>query len=92
MTNTLNELNELRVGDIVADTRRMVVALTKIADRVEGDSYAYWIAICHKEGEYHPYAVWNVIARPEGFVAESGDYCFTLAEAVKAYNRRGGKQ
>lgn len=91
MTNVLNEYNELQIGDVVADTGRTVVAATKKAERIEGDSYAYWIAICHKEGEYHPYAVWNIIARPEGFIAEQGDYCFTISDAVKAYNERGGK-
>jgi hypothetical protein len=69
----------------------MVIAATQKAERVEGDSYAYWVAICHKEGEYHPYAVWNVIARPEGFIAEQGDYCFTISEAIEVYAQRGGE-
>ncbi len=91
MTNTLNEYNELRIGDAVADTGRTVVAATKKGERIEGDSYAYWVAICHNENEYHSYVVWNIIARPEGFFAEQGDYCFTITEAVEAYNKRGGK-
>jgi predicted aminopeptidase len=91
MTNVLNEYNELRIGDIVADTKRIVIAATQKAERVEGDSYAYWVAICRKEGEYHPYAVWNVIARPEGFIAEQGDYCFTISEAIEVYAQRGGE-
>lgn len=91
MTNTLNEHNELRVGDEVGNTGRAVVAATKLGERIPGDSYAHWIAICHDETEYHPYVVWTVIARENGFIAEQGDYCETITEAVKAYERRGGK-
>ena len=81
----------LMIGDKVGDTDRIVIAYTKIRDRVPGDSYASWVAICAKEGEYHPYVVWYVIARPNGFLAETGDYCFTLDEALKVYKNRGGK-
>ena len=90
-TNTLNEYNELRIGDIVGDTKRTVIACTKRGERIVGDSYATWVAICHKEGEYHPYVVWTVIARPNGWLAEGGDYRSTLEEAVEAYKGRGGE-
>ena len=90
MTNDLNLDNQLHVGDIVGTTNRMVIATTKKADRVPGDSYAVWVAICHKEEELHPFVVWDVIARPEGFVAEHGNYCSTLQEAVEAFQKRGG--
>ena len=90
MTNELNLLNELRIGDIVGDTNRMVVAYTKKSDRIPGDSYATWIAICCKQDEFHPYVVWTIVARPEGFAAESGDYCFNIDQAVQAYKKRGG--
>ena len=91
MTNQLNLDNQLHLGDIVGSTNRMVIALTKKADRIPGDTYATWVAICVKDGEYHPYVVWTVIARPEGFAAEHGDYCFTLEEAVTMYKKRGGQ-
>lgn len=91
MTNELNLNNELRIGDIVGATNRMVIACTKKADRVPGDTYATWITICHKENELHPYVIWTVIARPEGFAAENGDYCSTLAQAVSDYKKRGGE-
>ena len=83
--------NEPRIGDFIGDTNRMVIAYTKIRDRIPGDSYASWVAICAKEGEYHPYVVWYVIARPNGFHAETGDYCFTLDEALEVYKNRGGE-
>jgi hypothetical protein len=91
MTNELNLLNELRIGDIVGTTNRMVIASTKKAERIPDDSYAIWITICHKEGELHPYAVWDVIARPEGFSANNGDYCSTLEQALTQYKKRGGE-
>jgi hypothetical protein len=91
MTNELNLDNQLSVGDIVGDTKRIVIAKTKLAERVPGDSYAYWVAICYKEEQHHPYVVWRIIARPEGFVAEQGDYYFSLTDAVKKYEQRGGQ-
>ena len=91
MTNELNLLNELHIGDIVGDTNRIVIACTKKADRVPEDSYAYWVTICLKVEAHHPYVVWNVIARPEGFSSVDGDYCFTLQEAVTIYKKRGGE-
>jgi hypothetical protein len=91
MINELNLLNELRIGDIVGTSNRIVIASTKKAERIPDDSYAHWIAICHKEGELHPYVVWSVIARPEGFSASNGDYCLTLQEAVTIYKKRGGE-
>lgn len=91
-SNTLNEYNELRIGDVVGSgTRRMVIAHTKRYDREVGEHYASWVAICHAEGEFHPYVVWTVIARPEGWHAEQGDYCSTLEEALVAYKKRGGE-
>jgi hypothetical protein len=91
MTNELNLLNELRVGDIVGSTNRIVIAYTKKAERIPDDSYAYWVTICHKQGELHPYVVWDVIARPQGFHAENGIYCSTIRQALEAYEKRGGE-
>jgi hypothetical protein len=90
MSNELNLLNEIRIGDIVGSTNRMVIAYSKKQDRIPDDCYATWVTICHKEGELHPYVVWDVIARPNGFVAEHGDYCLTINEAVDAFQKRGG--
>jgi hypothetical protein len=91
MTNELNLLNELRIGDTVGDSNRIVIACTKKAERIPDDSYAHWVAICHKDAEYHPYVVWNVIARPEGWSAQNGDYSFTLEDALQDYTKRGGE-
>ena len=83
-------LNELQLGDIVGSTNRIVIAKTKLWDRVPGDTYAGWVTICMKDLEYHPYVVWYVYAHPNGFFAETGTYCSTLTEAIENYKRRGG--
>lgn len=91
-TNTLNEYNELHIGDKVGSgAERTVIVKHKRSERIVGDTYASWVAICHAEGELHPYAVWDIIARPEGWHAESGDYRKTLEEALIAYKSRGGE-
>lgn len=91
MTNQLNLDNELRIGDIVGSTNRMVIASTKIGDRIPDDSYANWVTICYGQNELHPYVVWNVVARLQGFEASNGDYCTTLEQAVTMYKKRGGE-
>jgi hypothetical protein len=91
-TNTLNEYNELRIGDKVGEpTARTVIAYTKRGERIVGETYASWITICAEEEAFHPYVVWTVVARPEGWYAEQGDYCKTLDEALEAYKKRGGE-
>jgi hypothetical protein len=91
MTNELNLLNELHIGDVVGTTNRTVITATKKADRIPDDSYAHWITICHKENELHPYVVWSVVAIPQVFEASNGDYCTTLEKAVTIYKKRGGE-
>jgi len=95
MIDTSNEDKELRIGDIVGHTNRTVIALTKMRERVENDSYASWIAICtvpfKLDAELHPYVVWTVIARPEGWSCENGNYCLNIDEAVTIYKKRGGE-
>ena len=91
MDKELNLNNQLMIGDLVGDTNRMVIACTKRAERIPDDSFAWWVAICVKDGVHHPYVVWDVIARPEGFYATNGEYFFTLEEAITIYKKRGGK-
>ena len=83
-------LNELSVGTTL-DNTGVVIKCQKQCDRVIGDCFATWIAICYlPNNPIHPYVVWSIVARPEGFVAQSGDYRKTLTEAVEAYEARGG--
>jgi hypothetical protein len=83
---------ELKIGDTLNNGTATVIACTKRYDRVIGDTYASWVAICAKRpDDYHPYVVWNVVARPEGWSAGNGDYCTTLVSATEYYTERGGK-
>jgi len=71
-----------------------VIRCKRLTERVVGDTYATWITLCESpdRSAYHKWVTWVVIARPEGFVAESGHY-FTYDEREKAvgnYERRGG--
>jgi hypothetical protein len=59
--------------------------------------YASWIAVCMWERVYPnhksvEYVVWDVIARPEGFVAERGDYYSSIIPAVDCFVGRGGRK
>jgi len=83
--------SQLMPGTIVGDTNRTVMKCTKVRDAVPGDTFTTWVAICYLADAYHPWAVWTVVARPEGWHAESGDYCFDVVEAEKYFVRRGGE-
>jgi hypothetical protein len=80
----------LQAGSVLTNGATVVVC-TKTSDAVQNECYATYIAVCVRDGEnFHDYAVWTVIDRPEGFVAERGDYRHTLTEAIGCYeNRRG---
>jgi hypothetical protein len=91
MTNDIMLFNQLHLGDIIGDTNRMVIAATKIIDYTPGDVFATWVAICAKEEQHHPYVVWDVIARPEGWFCQSGQYAYTLKQALDYYHERGGQ-
>lgn len=84
------EYAELRIGDTVGDTERTVIACTKKNERVVGDVYATWVAICLDSEALHPYVVWTVVARPEGWLATNGDYCQNIIDAIRMYKARGG--
>lgn len=79
---------KLRVGMTISTTGRMVIAHHQIIERVPKETFATWVALCVNEDEYHPYVVWNVIARPEGFIAETGDYFFDIEEAAQRFAQR----
>ena len=89
----LNELttdptySELEVGDVL-DNGAVVLACEKRGNRVPGDTYAWWTAVCRWDGSYHPFVIWTVIAREKGYMAEAGSYFSTEAEAMLAYEAR----
>lgn len=83
--------NILRV-DTVINNGAKVIACHKTWERVPNDTYATWTAICRRyDNDFHPWVVWTVVARPEGFEAFHGHYYATLAEAQAKYEEEGGK-
>jgi hypothetical protein len=83
----------LKLGDIVGDYEtHKVITCTQISERVEGRTYASWLAICLSEYmEISPYVVWEVVAKNGEFMCVGGHYSSTLADAMNNYNERNGK-
>jgi hypothetical protein len=83
----------LKLGDIVGDYEtHKVITCTQISERVEGRTYASWLAICLSEYmEISPYVVWEVVAKNGEFMCVGGHYSSTLADAMNNYNERSGK-
>ena len=85
-----NEYKVLQPGDTVAGHK--VLRCKRISERVEGDTYASWVALCDSMGnESHRYVTWLVYAGPDGFRAESGHYFLEdddYESAVGDYDKR----
>lgn len=86
------EFRLLTAGMTVAGHK--VLRCKRLSERVIGDCYATWIALCEAQGnEYHKWTTWIVIARDSGFLAESGHYFMEIdgiEKAVGSYEKRGG--
>lgn len=67
---------------------------SKVKERVKGDTFATWTVLCERdmldseEVVIHPYIVWTLIARPEGWSFSSGEYFADFEEALEAYKAR----
>ena len=86
------QFKDLEVGDSIGnpDEPREVLAIYRKRERVVGDSYAWWVAICWRKDAFHQFVVWDVFGRPEGFSAANGDYCYTLEKAQRLFESRCG--
>ena len=63
--------------------------LVKKSERIVGDSFASWIVLFERDASNRdPWVVWRLIARPEGWSLESGNYCMTEEEGRKAFALR----
>lgn len=83
------DLIEFKAGEFINE--RIAIAVTKTGERTQG-LYASWVAVFVNFAiEGMPFVVWNVLATENGFVAQNGDYCSTLDEALGRYRKRGGK-
>lgn len=83
-TQVQPEYRVLQKGDMVNGHK--VLRRERHTEYVEGSTYASWIALLENTDKraYHRYVTWLVIAGPEGFFAESGNY-FAYDEYEKAY-------
>ena len=78
---------QLHRGDLVGTTGGIVLECEKRGERVVGETYASWKALCFlPQNNYTPFVVWTVVARPEGFSAMHGEYRRNLAEALYVYS------
>lgn len=86
------EFRIVEKGMIIA--RHKVLRCKRVSERVIGDSYASWVVLAEAQGdEYHKWVTWFVVARKDGFLAESGHYFMEIdgiEKAVGSYEKRGG--
>lgn len=91
MTNEYKLTSPLSLGQVIGDTKRVVIACAKVADAEPGESYERWITICFTDKDPHPYVVWDVVAKPNGWSTFNGRYYLTLDAALGEYNQKGGR-
>jgi hypothetical protein len=79
--------------DTILPNGATVLACNKTGERVPNDTYASWLALCARQYDNtpHPYVIWTVVARPNGFEAYHGHYCRTYDEAEAKYQELGGR-
>jgi len=83
---------ELAIDDVLhTPAGAKVIECHKISSRVPNECFASWTAVCEWADTFMPFVVWTIIARPEGFVAESGTYCKTIEQAIEIYDKRVGR-
>jgi hypothetical protein len=87
MSITSHEFDVLALGTKLPNGAT-VIWCNKEGERIIGEQYASWTALCHWEGNYHPYVVWRVCALPDGWYTEQGDYYKTEDEAWKGFRDR----
>jgi len=80
----------IKPGTTVGDTNRHVILSTLIREATE-DSYDVYIVVAHSSEQYHPYVVWYVSDRPEGYHAEGGEYFHDAKDAIINWQGKGGK-
>jgi len=83
---------QLKPGTIIGnpDSPRTVIISTLINEGGDG-SYPVYIAVAHDPEAYHQYVVWYVADRPDGWLAESGEYFHDAKDAIINWQQKGGK-
>ena len=84
--------NNLKPGTILGNPNspRTVVIATLIHESTN-DSYDVYVAVAYDPEAYHKYVVWYVSDRPEGWIAESGEYFHDAKDAIVNWQQKGGK-
>ena len=82
-------MQDLELG-MVFENGRTLMAFTQITEQEEGGTPARWVAICFTRLSHHPYVVWDIISKPEGWQCANGDYAMGLRQAQEIYYNRGG--
>lgn len=83
--NSLIAEKEIRIGETLFNTNRIVIASHKISKEIHNQSYDEYVVICANHDEYHKYVVWNVFDRPEGWYVCNGQYFHSLQQAVSCW-------
>lgn len=81
----MSDLREatLTVGTVLPNMASVVYSRQLLQYKPGDGVYSTWIAACVRPGDnFHDYAVWMVVARPEGFYVCSGRYYHDLWDAV----------
>lgn len=79
--------------DLTIDTPAgeiLIKDFARMGERIVGDSYASWTVIAERSATPHPYVVWTLVARPNGWHLEGGTYCAELSEAELVFSQRLG--
>ena len=85
VTEPFDHDNAVLTPGTIINNGASIVTCLQTGTRVPGDTYASWRAVCVRPGKnYHHYAVWTVVARPDGWHAESGEYFHDLDKAIAA--------
>ena len=79
------------VGLVLTNSNNALVLAYHLRNLAGDGLYASWTVLCHLPNDnYSRFAVWTLVARPEGWSAGHGDYYGTLSHAVRGYERRAG--
>lgn len=80
--------------DLTIDTKGVgpirIVDFVRNNEHIIGDVFASWTILAERTAPHHPYVVWILVARPNGWLLESGTYCDGLSDAELAFARRTG--
>lgn len=89
--NSLDKSPAPTVGLVLSNALNALVLSFHLRNLAGDGLYASWTVLCYLPNDnYSRFVVWTLIARPEGWYCENGDYYGTLVHAVRGYERRAG--